>query len=152
VAGKLQKSGRAAAAKVVRTEFTDEADTVVLDLRAAYAVDGLDQLRRTFVFSRGGRGRLTVTDEVRFAAPESFATALVTLSEWRKAGSNALVVGSGPGTVRVEIDAGGAQLTVDAERIEEDLPGPKLPTRLGINLAEPVAQARVTLVITPQGE
>jgi hypothetical protein len=152
VAGKLQKGGRSAAAKVVQTQFTDDEDTVVLDLRGAYAVEGLDQLRRTFVFSRQGRGRLTVTDEVRFAAPESFGTALITFSEWRKADPGALIVGSGPGTVRVEIDAPDQQLTVDAEKIEEDLPGARIPTRLGINLRESVAEATITLVITPQAE
>ncbi|MCH5374038.1 MAG: heparinase II/III-family protein, partial [Planctomycetes bacterium] len=37
VAGQLQRNGRAAAAKIVRTEFTDTQDTLVLDLRDAYA-------------------------------------------------------------------------------------------------------------------
>ena len=150
VAGKLQKSGRAAAAQVIRTDFTDKEDTVVLDLRAAYAVEGLEQLERTFVFSRQAGGRLTVTDEVRLAAPQSFGTALVTFSEWRKAGPGTLIVGSGPGAVRVEIDAGAQPPAVEPEKIEEDLPGPKIPTRLGIHLTQPVTEARITLVITPQ--
>ena len=124
----------------------------MLDLRAAYAVEGLKQLERTFVFSRQASGRLTVTDEVRLAAPQSFGTALVTFSEWRKAGPDTLIVGSGPGAVRVQIDAGAQPLAVEPEKIEEDLPGPKIPTRLGVNLTQPVTEASITLVITPEAE
>ena len=34
-------------------------------------------------------------------------------------------------------------------QIKEDLPGRRLPTRLGIALAEPVAKATITLTIAP---
>ena len=57
VAGQLQRMGRGAIAKVVKTEFTDAADTLVLDLSAGYKVDELKKLERTFVFSRGAAGR-----------------------------------------------------------------------------------------------
>ncbi|MFH1918317.1 MAG: heparinase II/III family protein [Planctomycetota bacterium] len=149
VAGKLQKSGRSAAARVMKTEFSDAVDTVVLDLRAAYPVDGLEKLERTILFSREGAGRLTVTDEVRFATTQTFAEALVTFSDWRQAGPKELVVGEGPAAVLVELATDGPEFRVEAEKIEEDLPGGHIPTRLAINLAEPVAAATVTLTITP---
>jgi len=38
IAGQLQRTGRKAAAGVLRTDWTDAADTLVLDLRSAYAV------------------------------------------------------------------------------------------------------------------
>ena len=38
VAGQLQQTGRQAAAKVLKTEFTDKADTLVMDISSAYAV------------------------------------------------------------------------------------------------------------------
>ena len=149
VAGKMQKTGGSAAAEVLKTEFTDEADTLVLDLRAAYPMEGLKKLQRTFVFSRKGAGSLTVTDEVEFAAPQSFATALVTFYKWRKADGDRLLVGEGAEAVRVEIATGGHKFEIEAEKIEEDLPGGRIPTRLGINLIEPVTRATMTLTITP---
>ena len=149
VAGKLQRGGRSAAAEVIKTEFTDQRDTVVLDLRRAYDVKGLEKLQRTFIFSRQGTGSLTVIDEVCFAGPQSFATALVTFSDWQQPDPDRLVVGKGRGAVRVELATGGAKLKIDADKIEEDLPGGRIPTRLGISLTEPVTAATVTLTITP---
>ncbi len=149
VAGRLQRTGRSAAASVLRTEFTDRTDTVALDLRAAYDVKPLKTLRRTFVFSRDGQGSLTITDEVEFDSPQSFGTALITFAKWKRLAPNRLMVGTGDGAVRVEIDTGGKPFQIQAEQIEEDVRGGRIPTRLGIDLAEPAAKATVTLRIVP---
>ncbi len=65
VAGQLQKTGRSAAAKVLKLELADDQDTLQFDLTSAYPVKTLKQLTRTFVFQRSS-GSLTVTDEVKF--------------------------------------------------------------------------------------
>ena len=152
VAGQMQRSGRDAAAKIVKTQFSDSADTLVLDLRSAYAVKQLDLLQRTFIFSRQGNGRLTVADRVRFKTPESFGTALVTFSSWRRIGPTRLLVGQGTQAVRVDIDAGGRELRIHGEQIKEHLPGKRLPTRIGIDLVEPVREATITITIVPEME
>ena len=149
IAGQLQREGRQAAAKVLKAEFTDQADTFVLDIKTPYAVKALQELQRTFVFSRQGSGSVQVIDEVEFESPQTFETALITFAEWRQAAPNRLVVGEPPEAVQVAIDAGGAAFRVDAQPIKEDLPGGRIPTRLGIVLGEPVAKARVQLTITP---
>ena len=152
VAGKLQRTGRAAAAVVVKTELTDKADTLVLDIRPAYDVKELTRLQRTFVFSRQDAGRLTVTDEVEFSSPQSFGTALITFSPWRRDDAGRLVIGKGPDAVWVEIAVDGGDFRVEAEEIKEDVHCPGLPTRLGIDLSEPVAKASITLSIIPAAE
>ncbi|HUT91680.1 MAG TPA: heparinase II/III family protein [Thermoguttaceae bacterium] len=152
VAGKLQAGGRSAAAKVLKAEFTDEQDTLVLDVSAAYKVEGLKKLQRSFIFSRAGAGRLVVIDEVELASPQSFATALVTFSDWKESGAGRLLVGNGSAAVQVEVDAGGEKFSVEALRIEEDLPDGRVPVRLGINLREPVTAATVTVTITPEAK
>ena len=149
VAGKLQRTGRSAAAKVLKTEFTDEQDTVILDLRAAYDVKALKKLQRTFVFSRTGAGSLTVTDEVEFDGPQSFGTALITFSEWKRLAPDRLQVGNGREAVQVEITTDGGAFQIRADEIKEDVRGRRLPTRLGIDLTEPVHQATNTLKIVP---
>jgi hypothetical protein len=149
VAGKLQKGGRSAAAKVLKTDFTDEADTVVLDLRAAYDVEGLKKLQRTFVFSRKGAGSLAVTDEVEFATPPSFGVALVTFSDWQTAAESRLTIGEDDEVVQVDIATDAGAFAVEATKVEEDLPGGRVPVRLGINLSRPVARATVTMTILP---
>jgi len=149
VAGKMQRTGHSAAAKVLAAEFTDAADTLVLDLAAAYDFKSLESLRRTFVFSRGGRGSLTVTDEVRFTSPETFETAIVTFLPWKQAAPDRLVVGRGGEAVEVRIDAGGTDFRIQETRIEEDLSGGHVPRRLGIELGKPVADAKITLTVAP---
>jgi hypothetical protein len=149
VAGKLQRNGRQAEAKVLRTQFTDASDTVVLDLRAAYDVKELQQLQRTFVYSREGTGSLSVTDEVQFSGPQSFGTALITFSKWRQTAPNRLVVGEGEQAVEVTIDAGGLEMKIEPAEITEDLKGGRIPTRLGLELREPAAHATIALTIRP---
>ncbi len=150
VAGRLQQTGRQAAANVVKTEFTDKTDTLVLDITAAYDVKELKRLRRTFVFSREGRGSLTVTDEVEFTSPQTFETALVTFDESKAGPGDTVLVGDGAEAVKVGIAVTGAKLSpIRSEAIREDLPGRRIPTRLGIELAEPVTRASIRLTITP---
>ncbi len=152
VAGQLQRTGPAARAEVVKTDFADEVDTLVLDLSSAYEVKALKTLQRTFVFAREDGGRLTVIDEVEFKTPQPFGTALITFCKWRRSGTDGLIVGEGQDVVRVHIAAKGPPVQVAAEQIKEDLPGNCLPTRLGIDLAEPAAKATITLTIVPLGE
>jgi hypothetical protein len=147
VAGKLQRTGREAQAKVLRADFTDKADTLALDIRSAYAAADLKTLERTFVYSREGAGSLTVTDRVEFAAPQTFATALITKGSWKQLDARSLQVTDKGRAVRVEIDAGDNEFTIAAEEIHEETS--IKPLRLGINLAKPVAAATITVKITP---
>jgi len=147
--GKLQRTGRSAAARVLKTEFTDQADTLALDLRAAYDVKALRQLVRTFVYSRQARGSLTVTDRVVFDEPKPLGTALITFDPWERIEPNLLRVGTGQTAVDVRIETGGVPFEINAEQIQEDLPGRRLPARLGIELGRPVKEATVTLTIRP---
>jgi len=149
VAGKRQKTGRAAAAKILKTQFTDAADTLVMDLSAAYDVKSLKKLRRTFVFSRQGPGTLTVIDEVEFDDPQSFGTALVTFAQWKQVAPKSLVIGTGRSAVQVDIAVEGPAMKIHADEIKEDVRGGHVPIRLGIDLAEPVIRAKITISIAP---
>jgi hypothetical protein len=149
VAGQLQQEGRQAAGRVLRTEFTDTADTLALDIRSAYPVKSLQKLQRTFVFSRQGNGSLTVTDEVQFTEPQAFGTALITFSPEVQAHDKTIVIGTGAGAVRVEIDSRGAAFKVRTEELHEDIHGSHLPVRIGVDLTEPATTATFTLTIRP---
>jgi len=147
VAGRFQRSGRTAQAKVLRTEFTDQADTLALDIASAYGFGELKRLERTFVYSREGDGSLTVTDRVEFASPQTFGTALITEGTWQRADAGSVLVQDGGEAVRVGIRVLGGEFEVKAEKIEED--AKVKPTRIGINLAKPVTEATVTMTIQP---
>ena len=147
VAGKLQSTGSEACGEVLKTEFADRMDTLALDISSAYAVKELKKLTRTFVYSRSGKGSLTVTDEVEFGKPEEFSTALITLGEWKKQGVDKVLVSDGDEAVLVHIEADGLDFDVKAEKIKEDVQTKRFPTRIGISLKKPVTKARVVLKV-----
>ena len=86
IAGQLERAGSAARAVVLSKDFTEAADTLTFDDRSAYAVADLQKLERTFVFQRGDKPSLEVRDEVQFASPENFETALITWGTVRRVG------------------------------------------------------------------
>ncbi|HYW80330.1 MAG TPA: heparinase II/III family protein, partial [Thermoguttaceae bacterium] len=149
VAGQMQRPGRQAAGKILQTEFTDQTDTIAIDLRAAYDVDALTKLQRTFVFDRKTTGRLTVTDEVAFDSPQAFGTALITFSQWKQLDDNRLQIGEGPSAAEVTIATDGQPYRIEPTEIQEDVRGGRIPTRLAIDLVEPTEKARITISIIP---
>jgi hypothetical protein len=86
---------------------------------------------------------------VAFSEPASFETALVTWGRWERESETALRVSDGPDAVRVQVDTGGRAFTVRSETLEEQVPTPTRPVRLGIALDAPVREAVVTLTIRP---
>jgi len=149
VAGKLQRTGRRARARVVRKSFTADTDTLALDISSAYDVPELKKLERTFIYSRRGSGSLTVTDEVTFSQACDFGTALVTFNQWKQASGSSRFIGEAKDRLRVDIDVSGADFAIESQTIEEDIRAPRQPTRLGLNLTKPVSHAFVTIKITP---
>ena len=149
VNGKLQRTGRQASGRIVRDEFTKDADTLLLDISSAYDVPELEKLQRKFVYSRQDSGSLTVTDEVVFSKPCEFGTALITFDKWQQISASSLVIRDQDKALRVDIEITGADFKIQPKTIEEDLSGRRLPTRLGINLTKPVLRAVVCLTIKP---
>ncbi len=149
VAGKLQQTGRKARGRVVSRSFTDSTDTLVLDISSAYDVPELKKLERKFVYSRTGSGSLCVTDEVTFSRPCDFGTALITFDSWKQSSPSSLIVYDSEKALQVDIKVTGADFEIQPDIIQEDVSARKKPTRLGINLTEPVTHALVSLTITP---
>lgn len=149
VAGALQQTGARARAEVLQTDFSDARDLLQLDFASAYPVPDLRTLTRTFVYSREATGSLTVTDDVAFASPQTFSTALLTLGKWSRQDDGTLLIYDTDQAVRVSIDTGGLPYTLASEVILED---GAHPTRLAISLTEPVATASVKLTITPAAD
>jgi hypothetical protein len=149
VAGKMQSAGAKAKAVTLKTDFTDAQDTLVFDIRSAYAVEGLQKLTRTYIFSRTGAGSLTVTDDVAFSQPEAFETALITLGQWKQTGPQMLRIEDGGAAINVQIDTGGAAFKIVPTEINEHVHTRKLPVRLAIALESPVPQATVAVKIAP---
>jgi len=149
VAGRMQEKGSAARGVVLSTSFTDEEDTLVIDLKSAYQVPELQRLERTFRYSRKGAGAFSVTDRVQFDSPQSFETALVTLSGWMKQAAGSFVFRDLDEGVKLTIAVTGGEFESDAVKIDEDVRTRIQPTRIAIRFREPVQEASVTVTVTP---
>ena len=149
VAGALQSSGTNAEAKVLQADFSAAADTLALDLKSAYPINDLKQLKRTFVYHRNKPTSFTVTDEVAFTRPKSFETALITWGKVENISDDELLISDDFGAVRVTVDTGGQPFKVSEEVIDEDVPTDKKPTRIRIALKSAVTEARIRTTISP---
>ena len=149
VAGKLQRTGGNARGVILNQQFTDGADTLVLDISSAYDAPELKKLERTFVYSRSGPGSLTVKDEAAFSKASTFGTALITLDKWKKVGASSLIIYDSDDALLVDIETNGAEFEIKAETIDEDVTAPRKPVRLGINLSKPAVAAAISLKIAP---
>lgn len=152
VAGQLQSTGADARGRVVRTDFSDAQDTLVLDIGSAYKVPELQKLERTFEFHRGPSPSLTVRDEVSFSSPQTFETALITWGSCKQVSSTELMLKDEHGALRVQLDAAREAMNITSEELNEDLPNHRKPLRIGIRLKTPVSKAGLTMTITPVRE
>jgi hypothetical protein len=156
VNGKLQQTGGKARARIIKQNFTDSTDTLVMDISSAYNIPELKKLERKFVYSRTGKGYLTVTDAVTFSRPCNFSTALITYDNCavrhpagKQSPSGSLIVHDSNKSLHVDIKITGSDFVIKPETINEDVSARKKPTRIGINLIGPVKHAIVSMKITP---
>ncbi len=149
VAGKMQEKGAQARGVVVKHAFTEGEDRIIFDLKSAYKVAELESLHRIFRYSRTGAGAFSVTDRVVFSSPQSFETALVTLSQWSRADENTLVFRDLDEGLRVVIETEGGAFTIDSEILDEDVRTRTQPERIAIRMTTPVKEAVIKITVTP---
>jgi hypothetical protein len=147
VAGALQPDGKDANGRIAGTDFSDDCDTIILDLLGAYTVPSLVELHRTFEYSRKRTGVITITDAVTFSTPEQFETALTTMGNVEQIDDTRLHIRSGKEAVEACIDTSGTNWEICPERINADMSIAGEPTRIAIRLVEPVIEATVKVTI-----
>lgn len=146
VARQQQKVGPEAQAKVVRSEFSDRLDKLVLDLASAYDVPALSKLERHFTYDRSSPGALTVEDVFEFSQPEDFQTACITRAKVTHISTGKWLLALGGSKVTLTVDSGGLKYDVTQEEISE---GGTPYTRLAIVLKEKNKRGKVTLTYQP---
>ena len=148
VAGKQQRPGAGARAKILKTDFTDKNDLFLMDLSSAYEVPGLQILTREFAYSREKTESLRITDEFEFASPQTFETALITRGKWKKVSANQLLLEGKAEKLRVTITSPQGPFSVENEEISEEKGMPY--TRLGLRLTNPAKAGKFIITCTPE--
>lgn len=149
VRGLLQKTGADARAKILKTEFTGDCDTLEMDLTTAYSVKEHNSLKRTFVYSRKQDGSLTVTDEAVFSSPSSFETAIITQGTFERKTDSSLIISSGNGKILAGIDSDAGEIEISSTEIKEETQGNIKPLRIGLKIRQPIEKAIIKVKYSP---
>lgn len=139
-----QETGAEAVARVLSANFSENRDTLEVDLTAAYHVVGLRSLLRKLVYDRAGLGSLSVKDQALFDTPKQFETALTTRAKWRKDQDGLVLMGE-RGNLRINITAS-SPYDVTVEEISE---GGTPFTRIGLRLRQAQREPEVTVQFEP---
>jgi hypothetical protein len=149
----LQKSGVDALGRIVSTTFTDEKDTLVMDLTTSYAVPGLVHVLRTYIFDRAASS-VEIDDDAQFSRPTDYGTALVTISQETENGPGSFLVHGHNFAVSATVTVESAEPAAGIVNKVEPITGFKLfpsihPIRMGVNLDRPVTHVRLKTLIAP---
>lgn len=137
--------GRDAYTTIVNTTFTAEKDQVIIEMDRAYRVRHLMNLIRAFIYDRTGDGSVEVYDQIKFARPDTYETALITYADWTMGGDGRLRVSSKGEAITVEVDSEQGPLEFSHCVIQES----STPTRLSWRFAKPITEATVRIRVTP---
>ncbi|VGO11731.1 hypothetical protein PDESU_00277 [Pontiella desulfatans] len=151
VDGSLQSEGEQFRGNVLETEFAENRDKVVLDLKAAYEVPTLGKLVRTMTNDKSGNGTITITDEFSATRPISFDTAIMTHTEYKIVDSDTLLLMNDGKTIKVEIRAEGGGIKIKDEEVKvKAIRYADQAFKIGIEFKEKLKAGSITMRFTPE--
>jgi hypothetical protein len=152
----LQKGGADSLGKIVSTTFTDEKDTLVMDLTTGYPVPGMVHLLRTYIFDRATPS-VEVDDDALFSKPTDYGSALVTISQEKETGPGCFLIYDQGFALAATVTVVTVETADPAAKVVnkvEPITGFKLfpgihPIRMGVNLDRPVTHVLLKTLIVP---
>ena len=151
IGGMLQKGGREAMGQITGTSFTDDKDTLTLDLTSSYNVPSLIKVTRTYVLDRS-KPAVEITDTADFRTPTNYGGAFISGSKWKEEGPGSFLIYEKQAAVRtaVTLETSGQALVNKVEYLTMHQAGAGYhPIRLGFNLDKPVTHLVMHTVIVP---
>jgi hypothetical protein len=134
VDGKLQLEATTVHPTVVSTKFTDQQDTIVMDITPAYDDPNLKKLLRTMQYSRAS-GSVDITDEFDIAGPADIVESFPTHGVMKKIDAKTIQIDYEDAHIQIAIDAPGG-FTLTQEKVD-DMGNPF--TRIGARLHLPAS-------------
>jgi hypothetical protein len=146
VAGKQQEPGAQAQAKLVRKNFSETQDELVMDIRSAYDVPELTRLERASIYNRTGKGSFKITDTFAATTPIAFETAVVTCRKCKKKDDRTLLIESDLETLKVSLSSSHKFLIKQEEIKNEGKPY----SRIAIVIDGREKAGEITMIFTPE--
>ncbi|PQV48983.1 hypothetical protein CLV33_104190 [Jejuia pallidilutea] len=146
----LQSNGYEFKGEVLKTDFKEMRDEVVMNIKPAYEVDGLNVLERTMINDKSGYGAISVTDYFEASNNVTFGTALMTFSEYEIINNNTIILTSKNHKLKVEISSVGGEIIINPEPVPvKALRNGKDAKRIGLDFKKPLQTGSVTVKYTP---
>jgi len=146
----LQSKGREFSGEIMATEFTENLDRVVMDIKAAYEIPALHALIRTMENDKSGQGTISITDEFSLSKPVDVGVAIMTLSEYEIVNANTIMLKTKHRTLKAEVFSADGTLVitddlVPVEHLREGGPA----YRIGVDFVRPIDKGSITVKYTP---
>jgi hypothetical protein len=117
VNGQLQIEAAKAHPKVLEFHFSDDTDSLKLDMTSAYAVTELSKLVRTMTFSRSGKGQVEIVDRFDCTKVVPLEEALITHGQWEQLDPSSFLLSIGNARLKVTVNVPGG-FTLKTETIQ----------------------------------
>jgi len=151
IGGTMQKSSPTALAVITDKSFTDDKDSITMDLTSSYDVPSLIKVTRTYVLDRT-KPSVEITDTADFSAPTDYGSAFITGSKWTEKGPGSYLIYEKQSAVQttVTLEDGSQTLLNKTEYLQMHQAGAGYhPMRLGFNLDKPVTHVVMHTTIVP---
>ncbi|MEI6890803.1 MAG: heparinase II/III family protein [Pontiella sp.] len=146
----LQSNGKSFRGEVLKTEFLETSDKVVLDLKAAYEVAPLTSLIRTMENNKLGKGTITITDEFTASDSIDFGTTLMTHGDYTVVDANTILMTRDGQAILAKISAIGGELEINDGKVPvEHVRYADEVFRIGIDFKKKIKHGSITVVFTP---
>ncbi|QDO94285.1 hypothetical protein FNB79_10000 [Formosa sediminum] len=146
----LQSNGIERKGIFKQTDFKEDTDEVVIDLKAAYDFPALDVLERHMTNNKSGSGTITIEDYFVAKEAVTFETAIMTLNDYKIIDNNTVILTSENQKVKAEIKGEGFKISiidelVPVEHLREGGPA----YRIGIQADRVANTGKISVVYTP---
>lgn len=147
--GTLQANGSEFYGKIIKTEFTENVDRVVMDIRPAYDFQSLETLCRTLENEKSGLGSITIEDQFTSSKPIEFGTAITTYAKIELLDEKTILLTTENKKVRVEIASQDAPFTIKTEPVPVQLMSHREACRIGIDFKNPAKKGSIQMRFQP---
>ncbi|WP_282123118.1 hypothetical protein [Algibacter mikhailovii] len=146
----LQSKGRDFKGEITSTEFTEELDKVVMNIKTAYDIPILNTLVRIMENDKSGQGTISITDEFSLSRPVNFGVAIMTISEYEIVDANTVLLKTENQILKAEVFSDDGALVIKDELVPvEHLREGGPAYRIGVDFIDPIAQGSLTVKFTP---
>lgn len=146
----LQSKGREFKGEIIATEFTENLDRVVMDIKPAYEIPALKTLVRTIENDKAGEGAISITDEFLLSKPVDFGIAIMTLSDYEIVNSNTVLLKTEHQTLKAQVFSDEGNLVIKDELVPvEHLREGGPAYRIGVDFVSPIDKGSITVRYTP---